>query len=153
MADHCPNCGEKIRPDALLTWGGWHLDEFGKELFVGAERIRLTSTATDAMASLMRAQGRVVSKDGIYGAMYSTRPESDQPEMKIVDVYMCKLKKLHPAIYPGIETVWGRGYRLVPLPEPHVPRETVFLPLLETPVPQAATVPIMVPAPHQRSGA
>ena len=39
----------------------------------------------------------------------------DEPELKIIDVFVCKLrKKLEVASggYNYIETVWGRGYML-----------------------------------------
>lgn len=54
----------------------------------------------------------VLTKDAIMTALYSDRPDDD-PETKIVDVYVCKIRpKLRPF---GIEiaTVWGRGYSLV----------------------------------------
>lgn len=133
MAEHCPNCGEKLRPDALLTWGGWHLDEYGQELSFANERIRLTPAHRDVMAALIRFRGRVVSKEALFGAVYSTRPECDHPEIKIVDVFVCKLKKMHPLIYSGVDTIWGRGYRLLPLPEPHVSPPESEIPLTETP--------------------
>ena len=44
----------------------------------------------------------------LYGGM-------DEPELKIIDVFICKLrKKLANASYGKnyIETVWGRGYVL-----------------------------------------
>jgi two-component system cell cycle response regulator CtrA len=38
----------------------------------------------------------------------------DEPELKIIDVFICKVrKKLAEAGAPKlIETVWGRGYRM-----------------------------------------
>jgi two-component system cell cycle response regulator CtrA len=39
----------------------------------------------------------------------------DEPELKIIDVFMCKLRKKLAAVSGGadyIETVWGRGYML-----------------------------------------
>ncbi len=39
----------------------------------------------------------------------------DEPEMKIVDVFICKLRKKLANVSGGknyIETVWGRGYVL-----------------------------------------
>ncbi len=39
----------------------------------------------------------------------------DEPELKIVDVFICKLRKKLAAATRGdhyIETVWGRGYVL-----------------------------------------
>ena len=47
----------------------------------------------------------------LYGGM-------DEPELKIIDVFVCKLrKKLHVAAGMGdaIKTVWGRGYQLTPM--------------------------------------
>ena len=39
----------------------------------------------------------------------------DEPELKIIDVFVCKLRKKLSAAMDGeshIETVWGRGYVL-----------------------------------------
>ena len=44
----------------------------------------------------------------LYGGM-------DEPELKIIDVFICKLRKKLSAALDGenyIETVWGRGYVL-----------------------------------------
>ena len=44
----------------------------------------------------------------LYGGM-------DEPELKIIDVFICKLRKKLVAATNGehyIETVWGRGYVL-----------------------------------------
>ncbi len=45
----------------------------------------------------------------------------DEPELKIIDVFVCKLRKKLAAATGGlnyIETVWGRGYVLRdPAPE------------------------------------
>jgi two-component system cell cycle response regulator CtrA len=52
----------------------------------------------------------------LYGGM-------DEPELKIIDVFMCKLRKKLAVVSGGadyIETVWGRGYMLR---EPHSLRE------------------------------
>jgi two-component system cell cycle response regulator CtrA len=60
----------------------------------------------------------VISKDAIYDAVYGS--SIDQPFDKVIDVYICKLrKKIASASESGwqyIETVQGRGYRLS-LPE------------------------------------
>ena len=70
----------------------------------------------------------------LYGGM-------DEPELKIIDVFICKLRKKLAIASNGrnyIETVWGRGYVLrepSPKPEPHprlklppdsMPRARVF---------------------------
>jgi two-component system cell cycle response regulator CtrA len=46
--------------------------------------------------------------DHLYGGM-------DEPEVKIIDVFVCKLRKKLAQATGGshyIETVWGRGYVL-----------------------------------------
>jgi two-component system cell cycle response regulator CtrA len=47
----------------------------------------------------------------------------DEPELKIIDVFICKLRKKLAQATGGehyIETVWGRGYVLRdPEPVPH----------------------------------
>ena len=50
----------------------------------------------------------------LYGGM-------DEPELKIIDVFVCKLRKKLAQATGGkhyIETVWGRGYVLRDPPEP-----------------------------------
>jgi two-component system cell cycle response regulator CtrA len=52
----------------------------------------------------------------LYGGM-------DEPELKIIDVFICKLRKKLAAATGGehyIETVWGRGYVLRDPQEAHV---------------------------------
>ena len=42
-------------------------------------------------------------------------PRADEPELKIIDVFICKLRKKLSLACEGdnyIETVWGRGYVL-----------------------------------------
>ena len=54
----------------------------------------------------------------LYGGM-------DEPELKIIDVFICKLRKKLAAATHGkhhIETVWGRGYVLR---DPQEGQETV----------------------------
>jgi two-component system cell cycle response regulator CtrA len=52
----------------------------------------------------------------------------DEPELKIIDVFVCKLRKKLAQATGGshyIETVWGRGYVLRdPMPLPGTPSAT-----------------------------
>jgi DNA-binding response OmpR family regulator len=57
-------------------------------------------------------QGGTITKEIIFAQMYAG---IDQPAMKIIDVYICKLRKKLADASGGhefIETVWGRGYGL-----------------------------------------
>ena len=52
-----------------------------------------------------------ITKEMFLAHLYGGR---DEPEMKIIDVFICKLRrKLNEAGAPGIiETIWGRGYMI-----------------------------------------
>jgi two-component system, cell cycle response regulator CtrA len=57
-------------------------------------------------------KGTVVSKEMLLSHLYR---ETTEPQMKIIDVFVCKLRqKLAQATGSDhhIETVWGRGYVL-----------------------------------------
>lgn len=72
-------------------------------------RWRLTRKEAQVLGVLFRRRGSVVSKEQIMLALYSDRA-GDEPEIKIVDVFTCKLRnKIGEGL---IETVWGHGYSL-----------------------------------------
>lgn len=77
------------------------------EVTIEGKTERLTPRQAAILAVLIRAGGRVLSKQEILDAAYG---HLDQPELKIVDVFVSKIRKAlgGPAM---IETVWGRGYR------------------------------------------
>lgn len=67
-----------------------------------------------AQETLLRVlyQREVATKEMLYQALYADRPDSDLPEMKIIDVQICKLRQRLPDA--DIQTSWGRGYYLSP---------------------------------------
>ena len=74
--------------------------------------VRLTGKEYDILESLVVHKGTPLTKamilDHLYGGM-------DQPEIKIIDVFVCKLRKKIAQATGGshyIETVWRRGYVL-----------------------------------------
>lgn len=72
----------------------------------------LTRQEATILAGLIE-HGRM-SKPGLYHLCYGSRADEDQPDPKIIDVFVCKLRaKLEPF---GIEvdTVWGFGYEMKP---------------------------------------
>jgi two-component system cell cycle response regulator CtrA len=83
-----------------------------KTVEVAGNRVYLTSKEYAIMELLSLRKNVTLTKnhflDHLYGGM-------DEPELKIVDVFICKLrKKLRAANCKDdcIETVWGRGYVL-----------------------------------------
>lgn len=117
MAERCPACGHQLSRDTTLAWGGFILDETGRTLTIGKKYVDLAPNAMIIMGVLIRAQGRLVSKDALFGACYAHKPDADWPEMKIIDVFVCKIRAKSSALQECIKTSWGRGYYLVPLPE------------------------------------
>jgi two-component system cell cycle response regulator CtrA len=79
--------------------------------------VNLTGTEYKILAFLAQRQGSTLTKEMLLNHLYSGM---DEPEIKIIDVFICKLRKKLAEASGGrnyIETVWGRGYMLR---EPHV---------------------------------
>jgi two-component system cell cycle response regulator CtrA len=64
--------------------------------------------------TLLASRSGLVTKQTIMDVVYQGR---DEPQIKIVDVFVCKLRKKIQRATGGldvIETVWSQGYRMVP---------------------------------------
>lgn len=71
----------------------------------------LTIHEAKLVLALSRSRGRIVTKETLMGAVYGGVPDDDWPQLKIIDVFVCKIRaKLTDAPF-SIETAWGRGYR------------------------------------------
>lgn len=92
-----------------------------KSVMVNGIPIDLTGKEMAMMLLFASSPGRVLSKEMLMGYMY-TGGIDDEPEMKIIDVFVCKLRRklaeVHPDSEAFIETVWGRGYRLLGTTDP-----------------------------------
>lgn len=93
--------------------------------------IDLTRKEYNILLTLMQAHGTVRSKEQILNAMYATDSEDDVPEIKIVDVFVCKVRKKIDRVsgVKGtgsllIQTVWGQGYAMVPPGDDVMTRQT-----------------------------
>jgi two-component system cell cycle response regulator CtrA len=94
--------------------------EMIREIQASAAEVRLGFTGVAkltrseaAMVGILAKRGRV-SKMQIYDFAFGERLEQDQPEPKIIDVLICKIRaKLAPH---GVEikTIWGVGYEMTP---------------------------------------
>lgn len=93
----------------LLALGPVALDLDSREVHVHGRRVHLTGKEFAVLQLLVLRKGMVLTKDAILGQLYGGM---DEPEAKIVDVFVCKLRrKLDQAGAPEvIGTVWGRGY-------------------------------------------
>ena len=56
----------------------------------------------------------ILSKDQIFAIVYSGRGDSELPDGKVVDVYVCKIRAKLKRYGIRVETVWGTGYSIQP---------------------------------------
>ncbi len=80
-----------------------------REVTVGGTQVHLTGKEYSILELLVLRKGMVLTKEAFLNHLYGGM---DEPEMKIIDVFICKLrKKLAQAGAPNlIGTIWGRGY-------------------------------------------
>jgi len=79
---------------------------------MAGEPVPLTGKEYQILEYLSLRKGSTVTKEMFLAQLYGGM---DEPEIKIIDVFMCKLRKKLAAFSNGkdyIETVWGRGYML-----------------------------------------
>lgn len=87
---------------------------------VSGERLLLTDTEARMLELLAFNYGKMVTKGMFLNHLYRG-DEGETPNAKVIDVYICKLrKKLRARNGPSINTVWGRGYVLHSLGEEEV---------------------------------
>jgi len=79
---------------------------------VDGTKVHLTNKEYAILELLAMRKGTVLTKDMFLNHLYTS---SHEPEIKIIDVFICKLRKKLQKASGGIdyiETVWGRGYML-----------------------------------------
>jgi two-component system cell cycle response regulator CtrA len=79
---------------------------------VNGTRVYLTGKEYQVLELLSLRKGMTISKEMFLNHLYGGM---DEPELKIIDVFICKLRKKLATASGGkdyIETVWGRGYML-----------------------------------------
>lgn len=97
-----------------------------KTVEVESKPVHLTGKEYQMLELLSLRKGTTLTKEMFLNHLYGGM---DEPELKIIDVFICKLRKKLSEATGGenyIETVWGRGYVLRD-PEPAVSTEDVAL--------------------------
>jgi two-component system cell cycle response regulator CtrA len=83
-----------------------------KSVDVGGVRVHLTGKEYQLLEILSLRKGSTLTKELFLSQLYGGM---DEPDMKIIDVFVCKLRKKLANASGGknyIETLWGRGYVL-----------------------------------------
>jgi two-component system cell cycle response regulator CtrA len=94
-----------------LRLGAIELNLDSREVTVDGQEVHLTGKEYSILELLVLRKGMVLTKEAFLNHLYGGM---DEPEMKIIDVFICKLrKKLAIAGADNlIGTVWGRGYMI-----------------------------------------
>ena len=96
----------------IMQFGDLIFDLQTSEVHIKDKLVRLTAKEYQMLELLCLKDGGVVSKENFLNHLYGGM---DEPEMKIIDVFICKLRKKIENAGTNqsiIETVWGRGYRI-----------------------------------------
>jgi two-component system cell cycle response regulator CtrA len=83
-----------------------------KTVKVGGQRVNFTGKEYQMLELLSLRKGMTITKEMFLNHLYGGM---DEPEIKIIDVFICKLRKKLTCVSNGkdyIETIWGRGYVL-----------------------------------------
>jgi two-component system cell cycle response regulator CtrA len=83
-----------------------------KMVEVSGAQVHLTGKEYQLLELLALRKGTTLTKEMFLNHLYGGM---DEPEIKIIDVFICKLRKKLANASDGkdyIETVWGRGYVL-----------------------------------------
>jgi len=83
-----------------------------KTVEVSGQRVHLTGKEYQMLELLSLRKGTTLTKEMFLNHLYGGM---DEPELKIIDVFICKLRKKLSNASNGknfVETVWGRGYVL-----------------------------------------
>ena len=102
----------KGHAQSVVNTGDLGVNLDSKTVEIGGTRVHLTGKEYQMLELLSLRKGSTLTKEmflnNLYGGM-------DEPESKIIDVFICKLRKKLANASNGkdyIETVWGRGYVL-----------------------------------------
>ncbi len=95
----------------LLKVGSLLLNLDSREVQVDGREVHLTGKEYAILELLVLRRGMVLTKEAFLNHLYGG---IDEPEMKIIDVFICKLRKKLAQGGAGnlIGTVWGRGYMM-----------------------------------------
>jgi two-component system cell cycle response regulator CtrA len=102
----------KGHPDSIIQTGKLKVNFDARTVKVNDQPLHLTGKEYEILELLSLRKGTTLTKEMFLNHLYGGM---DEPELKIIDVFVCKLRKKLSAATGGdnyIETVWGRGHVL-----------------------------------------
>jgi two-component system cell cycle response regulator CtrA len=97
---------------SIVAVGDLVINLDAEQVEMRGNRVHLTGKEYQILELLARRKGATLTKEMFLNHLYGGM---DEPELKIIDVFICKLRKKLTSASRGkdyIETVWGRGYVL-----------------------------------------
>ena len=97
---------------SVIQTGGMKVNLEAHTVESAGKSVHLTGKEYGILELLSLHKGSTLTKEMILGHLYGG---TDEREMKIIDVFVCKLRKKLSMASEGenyIETIWGRGYAL-----------------------------------------
>jgi two-component system cell cycle response regulator CtrA len=102
----------KGHAQSVIATGKFAVNLDAKTVEVDGRPVHLTGKEYQMLELLSLRKGTTLTKEMFLNHLYGGM---DEPELKIIDVFICKLRKKLSEATGGenyIETVWGRGYVL-----------------------------------------
>lgn len=102
----------KGHAQSRIVTGRLSVDLGGRSVEIDGKPIHLTGKEYGVLELLSLRKGTTLTKEMFLNHLYGGM---DEPELKIIDVFVCKLRKKLKDATSGenyIHTVWGRGYVL-----------------------------------------
>jgi DNA-binding winged helix-turn-helix (wHTH) protein len=102
----------KGHSESMIRTGKLLVDLDARVVSVDNQPVHLTGKEYGILELLSLRKGTTLTKEMFLNHLYGG---IDEPELKIIDVFVCKLRKKLAHATGGkhyIETVWGRGYVL-----------------------------------------
>ena len=102
----------KGHSQSIIRTGHLSVNLDAKTVDVAGTRVHLTGKEYMILELLSLRKGTTLTKEMFLNHLYGGM---DEPELKIIDVFICKLRKKLALACGGqnyIETIWGRGYVL-----------------------------------------
>jgi two-component system cell cycle response regulator CtrA len=102
----------KGHAQSVITTGDLIVNLDEKTVAIADSYVKLTGKEYQILELLALRKGTTLTKEMFLNHLYGGM---DEPELKIIDVFICKLRKKLANASSGknyIETVWGRGYAL-----------------------------------------
>ena len=114
----------KGHSEAVIRTGLLSVNLDSHSVEIDNKSLHLTGKEYGILELLSLRKGTTLTKEMFLNHLYGGM---DEPELKIIDVFICKLRKKLSTATGGdnyIETVWGRGYVLRD-PEPEIEQDAV----------------------------